>query len=276
MMLTLLVYAYATGVFSSRKIARKIDEDVAFRVLAGGNRPDFRTINRFRAEHLKEFKKLFVEIVRLAKRTGLLKLGTVALDGTKVKANASKHKAMSYQRLGEEEERLAAEIQQLIERAEQIDAAEDELYGEARGDEIPAELSRRESRVQKIREAKAALEAEQAAADRARGRGPDDDRAAGGERPQGGRSKYKRAFGEPEPKAQRNFSDPDSEIMKRDARPLRPGRGANQRNEISAPTLATNFLRDRLLARFSQCAFSARTPCGRKEPTHVVVGRHGS
>ena len=276
MMLTLLVYAYATGVFSSRKIARKIDEDVAFRVLAGGNRPDFRTINRFRAEHLKEFKKLFVEIVRLAKRTGLLKLGTVALDGTKVKANASKHKAMSYQRLGEEEERLAAEIQQLIERAEQIDAAEDELYGEARGDEIPAELSRRESRVQKIREAKAALEAEQAAADRARGRGPDDERAAGGERPQGGRSKYKRAFGEPEPKAQRNFSDPDSEIMKRDARPLRPGRGANQRNEISAPTLATNFLRDRLLARFSQCAFSARTPCGRKEPTHVVVGRHGS
>ena len=214
MMLTLLVYAYATGVFSSRKIARKIDEDVAFRVLAGGNRPDFSTINRFRAEHLKEFKKLFVEIVRLAKRTGLLKLGTVALDGTKVKANASKHKAMSYQRLGEEEERLAAEIQQLIERAEQIDAAEDELYGEARGDEIPAELSRRESRVQKIREAKAALEAEQAAADRARGRGPDDDRAAGGERPQGGRSKYKRAFGEPEPKAQRNFSDPDSKIMK--------------------------------------------------------------
>ena len=214
MLLTLLVYAYATGVFSSRKIARKIDEDIAFRVLAAGNRPDFRTINRFRAEHLKEFKKLFVEIVRLAKRTGLLKLGTVALDGTKVKANASKHKAMCYQRLGEEEERLAAEIQQLIERAEQIDAAEDELYGEARGDEIPAELSRRESRIAKIREAKAALEAEQAEADRAKGRRPDDERVASGERPQAGRSKYKREFGLPEPKAQRNFSDPESKIMK--------------------------------------------------------------
>ena len=131
MMLTLLVYAYATGVFSSRQIARKIDEDVAFRVLAGGNRPDFRTINRFRGKHLEPFKKLFVEVVRLARRTGLLLLGTVALDGTKVKANASKHKAMSYQRLQEEEARLAAEIQQLIERAEQIDAAEDEQYGDA-------------------------------------------------------------------------------------------------------------------------------------------------
>ena len=131
MMLTLLVYAYATGVFSSRKIARKIDEDVAFRVLAAGNRPDFRTLNRFRAEHLEPFKKLFVEVVRLAKRMGLLKLGTVALDGTKVKANASKHKAMSYQRLQEEEARLAAEIQQLIERAERINAAEDEQYGDA-------------------------------------------------------------------------------------------------------------------------------------------------
>ena len=172
MMLTLLVYAYATGVFSSRQIARKIDEDVAFRVLAGGNRPDFRTLNRFRGEHIEQFKKLFVEVVRLAKRMGLLKLGTVALDGTKVKANTSKHKAMSYQRLGEEEERLEAEIQQLIERAEQIDAAEDEQYGDASGEEIPSELSRRESRVAKIREAKAALEAEQAEADRAQGRGP--------------------------------------------------------------------------------------------------------
>ena len=214
MMLTLLVYAYATGVFSSRQIARKIDEDVAFRVLAGGNRPDFRTLNGFRGEHIEQFKKLFVEVVRLAKRMGLLKLGTVALDGTKVKANASKHKAMSYQRLGEEEERLEAEIQQLIERAEQIDAAEDEQYGDASGEEIPSELSRRESRVAKIREAKAALEAEQAEADRAQGRGPDDDRAAGGERTPGGRSKYKRKFGEPKPKAQCNFSDPESKIMK--------------------------------------------------------------
>ena len=215
MMLKLLVYAYATGVFSSRKIARKVDEDVAFRVLAAGNRPDFRTVNTFRLEQLEMFKKLFVEVLRLAKRTGLLKLGTVALDGTKVKANASKHKAMSYERMQQEEARLEQEIQQLIERAEQTDAAEDERYGaDSSGDEIPEELRRRESRITKIREAKAALEAEQTAADRVKGRRPDDERVAGGERPQGGRSKFKREFGVPEPKAQRNFTDPESKIMK--------------------------------------------------------------
>ena len=193
MMLKLLVYAYATGVFSSRKIARKIDEDVAFRVLGAANRPNFRTIHRFRAEQLDEFKKLFVEIVRLAKRSGLLKLAAVALDGTKMKANASKHKAMSYQRLQQEEARLEAEIQQLIERAQQTDAAEDKLHGAASSaEEIPPELSRRESRIAKIREAKAALEAEQAEADRARGRHPGDEPVAGQERPQGGRSKFKR------------------------------------------------------------------------------------
>ena len=214
MMLKVLVYAYATGVFSSRKIARKIDEDVAWRVLAAGNRPDFRTINRFRCEQLEEFKKLFIEIVRLAKRSGLLKLGTVALDGTKVKANASKHKAMSYKRMQEDEARLVAEIAELLERAERIDAAEDEQYGEATGDEIPDELKRRASRLARIRKEKAALEAEQAAADSARGRSPGDERMAGGERPQGGRSKLKRKFGEPPPQAQRNFTDPESKIMK--------------------------------------------------------------
>lgn len=215
MLLKVLVYAYATGVFSSRKIARKLDEDVAFRVLAAGNRPDHRTINRFRAQHLELFGRLFVEVVRLAKRTGLLKLGTVALDGTKVKANASKHKAMSYERMQQEEARLAGEIGELLRRADEIDRAEDERYGADRsGDEIPEELSRREQRLEKIREAKAALEAEQVARDRAQGRLPGDARVAGGKRPQGGRSKYQREFGEPEPKAQRNFSDPESRIMK--------------------------------------------------------------
>ena len=215
MLLKVLIYAYATGVFSSRKIARKIDEDIAFRVLAAGNRPDFRTINRFRGEHLERFQALFVEVVRLAKRMGLVKLGTVAVDGTKVKANASKHKAMSYQRMQEDEQRIEAEIAVLIRRAEQIDRAEDELYGlEHSGEQIPEELRRREQRLEKIREAKAALEAEQAARDRARGRTPEDGREAGGKRPQGGRSKYKRVFGEPAPKTQRNFSDPQSRIMK--------------------------------------------------------------
>ena len=215
MLLKVLVYAYATGVFSSRKIARKLEEDVAFRVLAAGNRPDFRTLNRFRGEHLKLFAELFVEVVRLAKRMGLLKLGTVALDGTKVKANASKHKAMSYQRMQQDEQRLQDEIAELLRRAEALDQAEDERYGpDSTGDEIPEQLRRREQRLAKIREAKAALEAEQAARDRARGRSPADKRIASEQRPQGGRSKYKRDFGVPEPKAQRNFSDPESKLMK--------------------------------------------------------------
>ncbi len=146
---------------------------------------------------------------------GLVKLGTVALDGTKIKANASKHKAMSHQRRREEEQRLEEEIQQLLEKARQTDAAEDQLHGpDKSGDEWPPELQRREQRREKIREAKQALEQEQAAADRAKGRSPGDDRVAGGERPQGGRSKFKREFGEPEPTTQRNFNDPESRIMK--------------------------------------------------------------
>ena len=215
MLAKVLIYAYATGVFSSRKIAAKLTDDVALRLLAAGNRPDFRTINRFRQQHLETFSKLFVEVVRLAQKKGLVKLGTVALDGTKIQANASKHKAMSYQRMQEEEQRLEEEIQQLLEKAWQTDAAEDELHGpDKSGDEWPPELQRREQRLEKIREAKQALEEEQAAADRAKGRSRGDDRVAGGERPQGGRSKFKREFGEPEPAAQRNFTDPESKIMK--------------------------------------------------------------
>ena len=215
MLAKVLIYGYATGVFSSRKIAAKLIDDVALRLLAAGNRPDFRTINRFRQQHLETFSKLFVEVLRLAQKMGLVKLGTVALDGTKIKANASQHKAMSYQRMKEEEQRLEEEIQQLLEKAQQTDAAEDELHGpENSGDELPDELRRREQRLETIRAAKASLQVEQAAADRAKGRSPGDDRVAGGERPQGGRSKFKREFGEPKPTAQRNFSDPESRIMK--------------------------------------------------------------
>ncbi len=215
MLVKLLVYAYATGVFSSRGIAAKLVDDVALRLLAAGNRPDFRTINRFRQQHLETFSKLFVEVVRLAQKMGLVKLGTVALDGTKIQANASKHKAMSYQHMQEEEPRLEKEIQQLLEKAQQTDAAEDELYGpDKSGDELPPELRRREQRLEKIREAKQALEAEQAQRDKQRGRQPGDGKAASGKRPQGGRSKFKREFGEPAPKEQRNFSDPESRIMK--------------------------------------------------------------
>ena len=215
MLVKVLVYAYATGVFSSRRIAGKLIDDVALRLLAAGNQPDFRTINRFRQQHLETFGELFVEIVRLAQKMGLVKLGTVALDGTKIKANASKHKAMSYQRIKEEEQRLEKEIQQLIEKAQQTDAAEDELYGpDKSGDELPPELQRREQRLEKIREAKQALEEEQAEKDKQQGRHPGDGKVASETRPQGGRSKFKREFGEPKPQAQRNFTDPESRIMK--------------------------------------------------------------
>ena len=215
MLVKVLVYAYATGVFSSRKIASKLVDDVALRLLAAGNQPDFRTINRFRQQHLETFGELFVEVVHLAQKMGLVKLGTVALDGTKIKANASKHKAMSYQRIKEEEQRLEKEIQQLIEKAQQTDAAEDELYGpDKSGDELPPELQRREQRLEKIREAKQALEEEQAEKDKQQGRHPGDGKVASETRPQGGCSKFKREFGEPKPQAQRNFTDPESRVMK--------------------------------------------------------------
>ena len=215
MLVKVLVYAYATDVFSSRRIASKLVDDVALRLLAAGNQPDFRTINRFRQQHLETFGELFVQVVHLAQKMGLVKLGTVALDGTKIKADASKHKAMSYQRMKEEEQQLEKEIQQLIEKAQQTDAAEDELYGpDKSGDELPPELQRREQRLEKIREAKQALEEEQAENDTRKGRYSGDGRVASGTRPQGGHSKFKWEYGEPEPTAQRNFTDPESRIMK--------------------------------------------------------------
>ena len=161
MMTKLLLYGYCTGVYSSRRIATHVHEDMAFRVLAAGNAPDFRTISEFRRRHLATLSGLFRQVLELAQRAGLVKLKHVALDGTKVPANASKHKAMSYDRLCREESRLAAEVAEWFRRAEEIDAAEDAEYGpDRRGDELPEELRRRESRLKRIREAKAALEAE--------------------------------------------------------------------------------------------------------------------
>lgn len=145
MMLKVLVYAYATGTFSSRKIAARLHEDVAFRVLGADNFPAHRTISDFRQRHLAEFREVFVQVVQLAREVGLVKLGTVAVDGSKVKANASKHKAMSYERMKEEEKRLRKEIRGLLAEAMKTDAAEDKRYGrDRRGDELPAELARRE------------------------------------------------------------------------------------------------------------------------------------
>jgi transposase len=208
MMVTVLLYAYATGTFSSRRIARKLEEDVAYRMLAGGNFPAHRTIADFRQQHLAAFEALFVQVVQIARETGVVHLGALAIDGSKVKANASKHKAMSYGRMRTEEARLRAEIAALTTEAQAQDAADDAAHGtDVRGDELPAELRRREDRLAKIAAAKARLEARQAAEDRQKGRTPDDERKSGG-RP------FTRDFGVPPDTAQDNFTDPDSRIMK--------------------------------------------------------------
>lgn len=199
MMVKVLLYAYCIGVPSSRKIAKRLEEDIGFRVLAANNTPDFRTISDFRKDHLKALAALFLQVLRLCQKAGLVKVGHVSLDGTKIKANASKHKAMSYKRMREEEARLEAEIAELLKKAEAEDAEEDRRYGrDKRGDELPPELAFREGRLAKIREAKAALEAE---AERADGKGG-------------------KATGVPADKAQRNFTDPESRIM--------PGPGGKQ------------------------------------------------
>ena len=212
MMLKVLVYGYATGVFSSRKLARKLEEDVAFRVLGAGNFPSHRTICEFRRRHLEDFKRLFVDVVRLAAETGVANFGRLSVDGTKVRANASKRKAMSYGRMREEERRLEGGIEGLLERARSADAAEDGRFGEeSRGDELPEELRRREDRLAAIRAAKERLEARAREADDARGREPGQER-----NPKGGRP-YSREYGEPKESAQDNFTDPESRIMKTSA-----------------------------------------------------------
>lgn len=211
MMVKVLIYGYATGVFSSRKLARKLHEDVAFRVLGAGNFPAHRTLSDFRAFHLKELSDLFVQVVRLAREMGLVKLGTIAVDGTKIKANASRHKAMSYERMLKAEAELKAQIKALLDRAKAADEAE---KNEPELD-IPAELARRQDRLQEIAAAKARLESRQRDADIERGRDQDDDRKPRGKdgKPKGGR--YEREFGVPRDCAQENFTDPDSRVMKR-------------------------------------------------------------
>jgi transposase len=209
MMVTVLLYAYATGTFSSRRIARKLEEDVAYRVLAAGNFPAHRTIADFRQQHLAAFEGLFIKVVQIAREAGVVQLGTLVVDGSKVKANASKHKAMSYGRMRDEERRLREQIAALTAQADASDAAEDAALGpDVRGDELPAELQRREERLAKIAAANARLEARQAEEDRAKGRTPDDGRKGRGSRP------FARDFGVPANTTQDNFTDPESRIMK--------------------------------------------------------------
>ena len=196
MMVKVLLYGYCVGVASSRRIAQRLHEDIAFRVLAANNTPDFRTISDFRKDHLEALAGLFLQVLAFCQGAGMVKLGHVALDGTKVRANASKHKAMSYQRMQEKEAQLQGEVDELLRRAQEVDEEEDRRYGkDKRGDELPEELAFREGRLEKIREAMAALEAEaQARAEQAA--------ADGKEHP-----------GVPDDKAQRNFTDPESRIM---------------------------------------------------------------
>ncbi len=195
MMTKVLVYGYCVGVFSSRRIERRLVEDIAFRVLAADNQPNFRTISDFRKIHLKTLEGLFEQVLKIALEAGAMQVGRVALDGTKVKANASKHKAMSYDRMVEKEKQLKAEVKQLLGQAEAADAEEDARYGKDRGgDELPAELERRETRLKKIKEAKRALE------ERARQKA-----AAEGSDPKQAKAKEKDQY---------NFTDPESRIMK--------------------------------------------------------------
>lgn len=210
MMVKVLVYGYATGVFSSRKLARKLHEDVALRMLAADNYPAHRTICDFRAFHLKELSDLFVQVVKMAKECGLVKLGTIGVDGTKIKANASRHKAMSYDRMQKAERELKEQIDALLAKARAADAAE---KNEPELD-IPAEIARREDRLAVIRAARARLEDRQRQADIARGRTDDEAPPDDTGKPKK-KSRFKYKFGEPKPDAQENFTDPESRIMKR-------------------------------------------------------------
>jgi transposase len=207
MMVALLLYCYATGTRSSRKIMRRCQTDVACRVIVSQDVPDFRTISDFRKTHLARLEGLFLEVLKLCALAGLTRVGTIALDGTKIKANASRHKAMSYDRMKEEEKRLAEEIARLMAEAEATDAAEDQSHGRDRGgDELPDELKRRTDRLAKIQAAKALLE------ERARTEAQEEAarREVEGKQPPA----RPPAEAVPEPKDQINFTDPQSRIMK--------------------------------------------------------------
>jgi transposase len=222
MMVALLLYAYCMGKPSSRRIERATYENVAFRVLAGDRHPDHDTIANFRKQHLDALAGLFMQVLQLCQKAGLVKLGHIAIDGSKMKANASKHKAMSYERMMEAEKKLEQEVRALLDEAERIDREENVAYGKGKhGDELPKELKRREDRIQKINEAKAALEKE--AKEKAAAKAAEIE-AKRAERERQAAQEGKKATGpkpkvpdpeqaKPEPKSQRNFTDPDSRIM---------------------------------------------------------------
>lgn len=210
MMTALLLYGYSRGVYSSRRLERACEERLDFLAVTAMNRPDHRTICEFRHRHLAALSDLFVQVLKLCQTAGLVQLGHVALDGTKIAANASKHKAMSYGRMKKTEAELETEVEAWLATAEAADAEEDARFGEARGDEMPEWVKDKARRLEKIREAKAALEAEA----KARQAAKDAAQAARAKPPRKGGRKPKTPPGTPEDKAQRNFTDPESRIMK--------------------------------------------------------------
>ncbi len=215
MMTALLLHGYASGVYSSRRIAKAAVERADFMMIVAGDPPDFRTIAEFRKRHLKALAGLFVQVLKLAEKAGLVKLGHVALDGTKIKANASKHKAMSYDRMKKREAELRAEVDHWLAAAEAADAEEDKLYGSRRGDEMPDWVADKQKRLAKIREAKAELEAEAKAAaeEEMRRREKAEERRIAEGRKKNGRTPAS-PKNEPDGKSQRNFTDPESRILK--------------------------------------------------------------
>jgi transposase len=215
MMVCLLLYAYCVGVFSSRKIALACERNLAFLAIVGQERPDFRTISDFRKLHLEAFKDVFVQVVRLAAAMGLVKLGNVSTDGTKIQGNASRHKAMSYKYMKKEVERLREDIEALVTQAHHQDAADDAVLGSRRGDELPAELARREERLARMEAAMRRLEVQakaEADAERQRRAAAEAERQRTGQQRRG--KAPKPVEESPEDKAQSNFTDPDLRIMR--------------------------------------------------------------
>ena len=215
LMTALLLHGYASGLYSSRRLARACLERADFMMIASGDAPDFRTISDFRRRHLEAVAGLFAQVLRLAEKAGLVKLGHVALDGTKIRANASKHKAMSYDRMKKREAELRAEVDRWLKAAEAADREEDKLYGDRRGDELPDWVADKQKFLEKIGQAKAELEAEAKAAaeeEKRRRHKADEDRRAAGRKK--GRKPPAPPNEEPSPKAQRNFTDPQSRILK--------------------------------------------------------------
>ncbi len=269
MMLALLVYGYCTGVRSSRKIARAIEDHVAFRLIAAEHSPGHRTIARFRERHIDQFKDVFRQIVRIAQEADLVSMGTLAIDGSKFKANASNKASRTYQQLNDEEQRLEQEIDSIVQESQAIDAKEDALYGDARGDELPSDLSDKTKRLDKIRAAKQRVEQRQRERD-ADKIAEAEEREKAGEKPRG--RKRKRPLGTPKDSAQENLTDPDCRIMKTASGVFIPGFNAqiavDGQNQLIVAADVSQCAGDQ--PSLVPMALAARNNTGRK-PEHLVV-----